>query len=264
MSIIGEPGIGKSRLKIELRETLPEGMRWVKGRCQSFTQSTSYAPLIEMLRGALGVGAGDPPPIARTKLRAALSRLADGEQHQPALAHLLGIPLGPADGRAVDPRALQTAIVVAIRTIFEGLSRRGPIVLAIEDLHWADAASVEILTIVMELTDRLPLMLLVTCRPETTGEAWTFRFHAERNYPHRCTEIRVGALAAEAVSELAHALLRVSTMPDTLEDRLIERAGGNPLFLEEIIRGLAEHGVLRREPDTGIVTGDCRPLGDSR
>jgi class 3 adenylate cyclase len=72
VSIVGEPGIGKSRLKIEIRETLPEGVRWLEGRCQSFTQSTSYAPLIEVLRSALGVGTADPQPIARTKLRAAL------------------------------------------------------------------------------------------------------------------------------------------------------------------------------------------------
>ena len=102
VSIVGEPGIGKSRLKIEIRETLPEGVRWLEGRCQSFTQSTSYAPLIEVLRGTLGVAAADPQPIARTKLRAALRGLAgaQSEQHQTALAHLLSVDLGASGARA--------------------------------------------------------------------------------------------------------------------------------------------------------------------
>ncbi len=258
VSIVGEPGIGKSRLKIEIRETLPEGVRWLEGRCQSFTQSTSYAPLIEVLRTALGVSAADPQPIARTKLRAGLRGLAgaQAEQHQTALAHLLGVDLGASGTRALDPRALQAAIIVAMRTVLEGLTQRGPVVLAVEDIHWADAASVELLTIVMELTDRLPLMLLVTCRPETAGEAWTFRFHAERNYPHRLTELRVAALMPEASHQLAENLLRVSDLEETLRAQILERAGGNPLFLEEIIQGLAEQGILRREGDTWIATGE--------
>jgi class 3 adenylate cyclase len=258
VSIVGEPGIGKSRLKIEIRESLPEGVRWLEGRCQSFTQSTSYAPLIEVLRSALGVSAADSQPIARAKLRAALRGLtgAQAEQHQTALAHLLGVELGVSRARILDPRALQAGIIVAMRAVLEGLTQRGQVVLAVEDIHWADAASVELLTIVMELTDRLPLMLLVTCRPETAGEAWTFRFHAERNYPHRVTEIRIAALVPEASRQLTENLLRVSELQEALRAQVIERAGGNPLFLEEIIRGLAEQGVLRREGDTWVATGD--------
>ena len=258
VSIVGEPGIGKSRLKIEIRETLPEGVRWLEGRSQSFTQSTSYAPLIEVLRGALGVGAGDPQPVARTRLRAALRGLAgaQAEQHQTPLAHLLAVDLGASGARPLDPRALQAGIIVAMRAVLEGLTQRGPVVLAVEDIHWADAASVELLTIVMELTDRVPLMLLVTCRPETAGEAWTFRFHAERNYPHRFTEVRIGALAPEASLQLAENLLRISDLPETLRAQVLERAGGNPLFLEEVIRGLAEQGVLRREGNRWVATAD--------
>src|SRR5688572_20239870 len=68
VAIVGEPGIGKSRLKNEIREALPKDVRWLEGRCQSFTQSTSYAPIIEVFRGALGVAVADAHPIARAKL----------------------------------------------------------------------------------------------------------------------------------------------------------------------------------------------------
>lgn len=265
IAIIGEAGIGKSRLKIEIRDSLPEGIRWLEGRCQSYTQSTSYAPVAQILRSAIGLAATDPQPIARTKLRAGLRALAGSraDEAQPALASLLGIALGPApsEARPSDPRALQSQIVLATRILLEGVVSRGPTVLAIEDLHWADAASVELLSVILELTDVLPLMILVTCRPETEGEAWAFRFHVEKNYPHRLTEIRPGPLAAEDGLRLVDNLLRVSDLPDVLRARMLERSEGNPFFLEEIIRGLIDSGVLRRSGERWVTTTDVDHLG---
>jgi class 3 adenylate cyclase/tetratricopeptide (TPR) repeat protein len=260
VSIIGEAGIGKSRLKIETRESLPEGLRWLEGRCQSYTQSTSYAPIIEILKNVMGLRPAEPPAIARTKLRAALRSLTGPrvDQVQSALAHLLGVDLGPGQPAALaDARALQSQLVVAARAILESLAARGPVVLAVEDIHWADAASIELLTVLLELTDLLPLMVLVTSRPEREGESWTFRFHAERNFPHRLTEIRLAPLAPEASQHLADNLLRVSDLPDGLRTRVLARAEGNPFFLEEIIRALIEEGVLRREGERWVASGDA-------
>lgn len=134
-------------------------------------------------------------------------------------------------------------------------------VLALEDLHWADAASVELLSVILELTDFLPLMILITCRPETDGEAWAFRFHAQKNYPHRLTEIRLGPLAAADGLHLIDSLLRVSDLPDTLRAKVLERSEGNPFFLEEIIRELIDSGVLRRSADTWTAATDIERLG---
>jgi class 3 adenylate cyclase len=256
--IVGEAGIGKSRLKNEIRDHLPEGMRWLEGRCQSYTQSTSYAPLIQILRTAVGLGTADPAPLARIRLRAALRELAGSraEALQPALAHVLGVDVGQSP--PPDPRALQSQIVLATRAVLEGLARRGPLVLAVEDLHWADAASVELLGIILEMTDLLPLMILVTCRPETEGEAWAFRFHAERNFGHRLTDVRLAALGPEASARLADNLLRVSDLPEVLRHRVLDRAEGNPFFLEEILRGLIEEGVLYRDGERWVAGGDSK------
>ncbi|MGH7308894.1 MAG: ATP-binding protein [Candidatus Rokuibacteriota bacterium] len=263
--LIGEAGIGKSRLKIEIRESLPEAIRWLEGRCQSYTQSTSYAPVAQILRSAMGLGPADPQAIARTKFRAALRTLGGSraDEAQPALGRLLSIDLGPAQSEAgpPDPRALQSQIVLATRILLEGLVGRGPMVLAIEDLHWADAASVELLSVILELTDSLPLMILVTCRPETDGEAWAFRFHVEKNYPHRLTELRLGPLGAADGVRLVDNLLRVSDLPDALRARVLERSEGNPFFLEEIIRELIDSGVLRRSAEGWAATTDVERLG---
>ncbi|MGD2270295.1 MAG: adenylate/guanylate cyclase domain-containing protein, partial [Desulfobacterales bacterium] len=165
ISIIGEAGLGKSRLKIELRERLPEGLRWLEGRCYANTQTTSYAPFIQILQTAFQLGTTAPQVVARTKLRAALRSLVEEryDQVHPVVAHLLDIELEPGQLHAgsLDPRALQSQLVVAMRALIEAISAQKPLILAFEDIHWADTASIELLTILMELTDFLPLMILI-------------------------------------------------------------------------------------------------------
>ena len=256
ISIIGEAGLGKSRLKIELREGLPGDVRWLEGRCYAHTQTTSYAPFIQILKTVFQLGAAAPQVVARTKLRAALRSLAEERYDQvlPVVAHLLDIELetGQLHISSQDPRALQSQLVVAMRVLIDALSAQKPLILAFEDIHWADAASIELLTVLMELTDFLPLMILVVCRPDIEGGSWEFRFHAQRNYPHRITEIQLNALDREQAELMVRNLLKATELPEGLQGMILERSDGNPLFLEEIIRTLIEENVLRRERDSWI------------
>jgi class 3 adenylate cyclase len=193
VSITGEAGIGKSRVKNELRDNPPQNVRWLEGRCQAFTQTASYTPLVQMLRAVFQLSGAEVPQVARTKLRVTLRSLVGDKYDQvhPAVAHLLGVEREPgqAPPATMDPRALQTQLVLALRTIVEALATRGPPILTVEDLHWADPATIEILTVLSELTDLLPLMLLVTSRPDSEGGGWDFRFQAQRHYPDRLTEL---------------------------------------------------------------------------
>lgn len=254
--LVGEAGIGKSRLKIELRNTLPEGVRWLEGRCQAYTQSTSYAPVVQLLRTALGLGPSEAQTVARARLRAGLRSLV-GDRHdevQPTIAHLLGIELEArrqAD-RQTDPQTLKAQLILAFRALLEGLTTHGPAILTIEDIHWADAATIELLILLTELTDHLPLMILVTSRPDPEGTAWDLRFHAQRNFPHRLVEISLSTLRSEDTAQLVRNLLHVAELPEDLKGRIMERAEGNPFFLEEILRSLIDEGVLQREGDRWI------------
>jgi len=254
--LIGEAGIGKSRLKMELRETLPEGVRWLEGRCQAYTQSTSYAPIVQLLRSVLGFGPAEAQAVARARLRAGLRSLVGDryDEVQPTIAHLLGIELEPGRHaeRQTDPQTLKSQLILALRALLEGLTARGPTILAIEDIHWADAATIELLALLTELTDHLPLMVLVTSRPDPEGTAWDLRFHAQRNFPHRLTEISLATLRPEDTAELVRNLLHVAELPEDLRGRILERAEGNPFFLEEILRSLIDEGVLQREGDRWV------------
>jgi tetratricopeptide (TPR) repeat protein len=173
VSIVGQPGIGKSRLKIEIRETLPDGIRWLEGRCQSFTRSTSYSPLIEVLRSAFGVAANDAQPIDRTKLRAAVCLLpgTQAEQHAAAFAtsHPLTTPfartyiiqvralLHLADGRLDEAlAAARQAIDLAVQSRFrleQGAAHRvlGQVLDAAGDREQASAALAKSLEIFEEI-----------------------------------------------------------------------------------------------------------------
>jgi class 3 adenylate cyclase/tetratricopeptide (TPR) repeat protein len=263
VSIIGEAGIGKTRLKIDLRDSRPQGIQWLEGRCNAYTGSTSYAPFIQVLRATFQLGDAEPAAIARTKLRAGLKSLLGAEHERLGLAigELLGVPIKAVPAQpALDPRAFQSQLVVAVKGVLDGLLARSPLVLAFEDLHWADAASVELLTALTELTDVAPLMLLVTSRPDAEGKGWDFRFHAQRNYQHRVTEIQLAPLAAAETDALVANLLRVAQVPPRLRRRILERAEGNPFYLEELIRSLIEAGTLRRDGERWIAADDAAPL----
>jgi predicted ATPase len=145
---------------------------------------------------------------------------------------------------------------VGVRALVEALATRQPTVLTFEDVHWADPASVELLTVLFELTDVVPLMLLITSRPDAEGRSWELRFHAQRNYPHRVTEFPIAPLDAGHAATLAGNLLRISDLPEQLGRQVLARSEGNPLFLEEIVRTLIERGVLQLHGDQWTTIGD--------
>src|SRR4029453_13235630 len=197
--------------------------------------------------------------VARTKLRVTLRSLVGDkyEQVHPAVAHLLGVESEPGRSppAAMDPRALQSQLVLALRSIVQALVARGPLILTVEDLHWADPATIEILTVLSELTDFLPLMILATSRPDPEGGSWAFRFQGQPNYPHRLPELTLAPLPPDESERLVENLLHIAELPNAIRGRILEQSEGNPFFVEEIIRTLIEEGVLRREADRWIVAG---------
>ena len=256
VSITGEAGIGKSRLKNELRDRPPANARWIEGRCQAFTQNTGYAPVVQILRAIFQLTGAEAPPVARTKLRVALRSLVGEkfDQAHAAVSQILGMEGEPGTSPpiAMDPRAFQSQLVLALRAIIEGLVSRSPLILTVEDLHWADAATIEILTALTELTDFLPFMMLVTSRPDSDGGSWNLRFHAQRHYAHRLTELTLTPLPSEESGQLVENLLELADLPAGLRARILDQSEGNPFFVEEILRTLIEEGALRREGERWV------------
>ena len=202
-----------------------------------------------MLRRWLGVELGDAEVIVRTRARARLSPLLGSDQARalPGLARLLQIELRP--DLAEGPDDVRRAYV----TWVEALARQAPLVLALEDLHWAHASTRELAEDLLELTDRAPLLLVATLRRDTGSEGWRFRTRVLTEFSHRATEIGLDSLPPAAAIEILATLLP-GALDETTREGIVARADGNPLYLEELLRALLEAGGLERQHRTWTTT----------
>jgi ABC-type oligopeptide transport system substrate-binding subunit/class 3 adenylate cyclase len=270
--VAGDPGIGKSRLLAELRELAEcEGSCWLEGRCISYGESLPYWPFRDLLRGEwIGAGVDEPELRVRVGLRRRLEQLYDdrADEIYPYLGGLLEVALeheAAARTSQLSPEALQWRTFEVVGQLFARLAESSPLVLAFEDLHWADATSVLLLEQLLSLAEEAPILLVLTLRPERDHPSWALREHAGREFPHLLREIDLGPLgrrleasSAEpptpgqvqgADGELLAALVAPATLPAELEHRVLEAADGNPFFLEELVRSLADVGALVRAED---------------
>ncbi|MDM0029197.1 adenylate/guanylate cyclase domain-containing protein [Variovorax saccharolyticus] len=251
VSIVGEAGAGKSRLLAELFARLEGDSRLAatgvrRATCSSHGEPT-YGTFGMLFREVYQVDAGDSLEVARHKLHQGLQALGADAEEVDAVArvvnHLLGIEeAGPRD---IEPQQLQRQITLAARALLERRLALQPVLIVIDDLQWADAASVDLLReVVDQLADR-PLMLLAAQRPD-----------ARALRPVRAAHlvIELGPLsdqdAATLVSHLLGAPADDGLAP--VRDLVRTRAGGNPLFVEEIVRSLAGCGLLLRQGDRWI------------
>jgi class 3 adenylate cyclase/DNA-binding SARP family transcriptional activator len=249
--LVGDPGIGKTRLLAELRSLLPERVTWLEGHCLSYGGLPSW-PFIEVLRSWLGLELGDPEVVVRTRAHARLAPLLDDDPTGAlsALARLLRISLGTGSGT---PAEGESDIGAGYVAWVEALTALGPVVLAIEDLHWAHASSRELAEELLGLTERAPLLLVATLRRDPGSEGWRFRTRVLADFSHRSTELALAPLSAAAATDLLGTLLPGAFDEETREE-LVARAEGNPLYLEELLRALVEGGGLEQRHRTWTTT----------
>ena len=199
----GEPGIGKTRMMQELRELVrgaqPAHGRslWLEGRCVSYGESMSYWPFRDLLRSWLGVAPDDPDLRVTIALRRAVDRLfgARAGELTPYLGALLELSFGPdADAKLAElsPEAAQFRTFEVVRHLIERLAEDGPVVMAFEDLHWADATSLLLLEQLFADTEASPLLIVCTGRPERDHPSWRLKDETARTMPHRFREIALG------------------------------------------------------------------------
>ena len=267
--VTGEPGIGKTRMVQELRaafaSTIPSYGRglWIEGRCVSYGETLPYWPFRDLLRSWLGVHADEPELRVRVALRRQLERLFEdrAKEMTPYLCALLGLTQEPdAAARLAElsPEALQFRTFEVVRHLVARLAEDGPVVVAFEDLHWADATSLQLLERLFEETETSALLIVCTNRPERDHASWRVKEDAARTLPHRTREIDLVPLSGDAGRELLHGLVGASTLPDELERRILEPAEGNPFFLEELVRSFVDTGALVHDGETWRIDDDVR------
>lgn len=242
--VSGDAGIGKSRLAGELRRRFDAaggGGRWLTGRCVSYGESLPYWPFRALLRDWLRRDAdiaGDVGDALRVRLPELVGERATDVE--PLLAAVLGEAAGETD----PSEELQRRIHEAAATVFAALAGAGPVVISLDDVHWADASSLALVEHLLELCDEQPVLLVLCARAEREGAWWRTRERVLRELPHRVRELTLEALGEEVDAALLESLVGAGTLPEQLERRLLARAEGNPLYLEELVRSMIDGGAL--------------------
>ena len=250
VSVIGEAGIGKTRLVSEVRREYGDVVRFIEGRAVSYAQSFPYSPIRDLLRDWLRVGASTPETRVRLELKAQLAELFgdDAEDAYVFLANLLGLTLEPDAAekiRELNRESVQHQTIDVFADLLRRLAEELPLCVILEDLHWADEATLELLEEALGVTEEAAVGLMFLYRTEREHLSWRLGERARQMHPHRYREIELRPLPGDASRTLVDGTAD-GELPEAVADLLVERAGGNPFFLEEALRDLVERGALRR------------------
>ncbi len=240
VAIVGEPGVGKSRLVFELlRSHRLEGWLVLEARSVSYGKAASYLPVIDLLRGYFGIGDRDTHRDIREKVTGrvlGLDRALEGTL--PALLALLDVPVEDLQWRGLDPGQRRQRTLQAVKRLVVREAQGQPVLLVFEDLHWIDTETQALLDSLVESLPTAPLLLLVDYRPEYRHPWGSKTYYAQ---------LRLDPLPPESAEALLDALLGPDPSLGPFKRQLVERTECNPLFLEEMVRSLVESQVLRGE-----------------
>jgi class 3 adenylate cyclase len=259
--LLGEPGIGKSRLMAEFRASIganddPPRATWIEGRCVSYGRTIPYNLVFDLVRSMLSLPQTGIDVLPREALDERLTDLlGDGAADvTPYFAHLLAMPLSPAEQDRVqgDPAVLQNRYVGALARVVRGFAERGPVVLVCEDIHWADPASVETMIGLLSLLTTLPVLQLFSGRAETDAPGWRLAAQPRLALGDAVTEIRLQPLNEQASRELVANLLEIESLPESVRAAILTRSEGNPFFVEEVVRMLVGRGAIVRTGDRWV------------
>ncbi|HZI38162.1 MAG TPA: AAA family ATPase, partial [Acidimicrobiia bacterium] len=249
--VSGEAGIGKSRLLVELRRRLAaHDVTWLEGRCISFGRNMPYHLVIDLVRRAFGIAEGDDEAaiIERVEAGTAGWDAPVRRASVPYLRYLLQVEPGDTAVATMDPRERRVGTLDALRTLLIAKSAERPVVVVLEDLHWADEMSQTAIAALLDVVPSVPALLVLTHRP---GQGPSF---GERTY---YTRLALRHLDAEDSGALARGVLQVDSLPAELQALISAKAEGNPFYVEEETRALLDMGVIVKAGGSYTL---CRPI----
>src|SRR5215470_16881034 len=241
VGVVGEPGIGKSRLLYEFRQSL-EGQRltYLPARCLSYGSIIPYLPVLEVLRHNCGILETDGPEDITAKVHRAFQEVDMApDEWAPVLLPLLGVPEDTDAVTALSPEMRKARILTALTQMCLHGSRPQPLILEIEDLHWIDASSEECLTALVERMAGAALLVLVTYRPGYRP-TWVDKSYA--------TQMSLQPLTPPDSLQVVQAVLPPAAQAAPLVPQVLAKAKGNPFFLEELARTVVEQGADASSP----------------
>lgn len=252
VSVMGEAGLGKSRLVSELRQALEQvdsSLVWVEGRSLSYETAVPFAPAQRLLSELVGVDSEADPETLWRAVESTTRRLLPGRWAEvaPFIGAVTGAAL-PQDLQArvayLDPAKLRSEAFRSVSELLRELAARSPIVAVLEDLHWADSASVDLVTALLDVAEQAPIGLVMVFRPRRNEPSWAVHETAERDHPHIYSTIALEPLETGEARTLVSSLLDVDALPEAVRERILSKSDGNPFFLEEVIRSMIDQGLV--------------------
>lgn len=250
VTVVGEAGVGKSRLLFEFENWVdlqPDPVTLYRGRARLETQNVPYALLRDLIAFRFSIQDDDQRPLAKKKLETGLQEVLGIGRQTTLQAHLISRLLGygfsersSPEINVTDPKELHDRALIYLANYFKQMAREGPVLIILEDLHWADDSSLDFLTLlVLALRDR-PVMLLAAARPAHYARRpdWMngYAFH------QRIDLTTLSTMDSRALVD--DVLQKVPEVPEALRELVVSNADGNPFYLEELIKTLIERGVI--------------------
>jgi class 3 adenylate cyclase/tetratricopeptide (TPR) repeat protein len=248
VTVLGAAGVGKSRLVDEALASIGARATVLRGRCLSYGEGITYWPVAEVVRQAAGIGHDDSLPAARGKLAALLAGQEQAERIGSRITDLVGL------GEAAGGETHET--FWAVRKLFEHVASRRPLVVALEDLHWAEPTLLDLVEYVGNFTRNAPVLLLALARTELL-EA---RLDWGRSVAGAATILLEPLPSAES-GHLVEQLLGIAGIDEHVAAQIAALAGGNPLFIEELVAKLLDDGLLRRDRNWKLSSAQLDRVG---
>jgi len=247
VGIVGEAGVGKSRLFLELREMIPqEEYTYLEGRCLHYGGSMAYLPFLHILRSYFDIKEGKRKFVLKKMMAEKITRLDEKlKDILPPLYDILSLKIEDEEYLKLEPSQKREKTFEAIRDLLGRESQNKPLILAVEDLHWIDRTSEEFLTYLIGFLANTRILLVLLYRPEYTHQWGSMSYYSG---------INVDQLSTSTSAELVQAILEGGEVVPELRELLLSRAAGNPLFMEEFTHTLLENGSIQKKDHEYILT----------
>ncbi len=248
VGIVGEAGVGKSRILLEFKNSLPQNKyAYLEGRCLHFGGSMSYLPFLDILRSYFDIKEGDQVTIIKKKMADKIATLDEKlENALPPLMELLSLKVEDEDFRKLEPQQKREKTFEAIRNLLIRISQEMHIVLAVEDMHWIDNTSQEFLNYLIGSLASTHILLVLLYRPEYTHQ-W-----GSKSYYRK---IGLNQLTTQSSAELVQAILEGGEVSPEIRELILNRTSGNPLYMEELTHSLLENGSIQKKDHQFVLSG---------
>jgi len=248
VGIVGEAGVGKSRLRLEFRNLLShDNFTYLEGQCIHYGSAMPYLPVLDILRAYFEITDTDREFIIKKKIRdKAISLAKEFENVIPCLQEIFSVKVDDAEFSLLDPQTKKGKTYEGLRNLFIRLSQTTPLVLVIEDLHWIDNTTEIFLNYLVDSLPGTRILLILLYRPEYTHQWGSKSFYVK---------VGLDQLGTESSRELVLALLDDEEVAPELEELILSRAAGNPLFIEEFTHTLLENGSIEKKGQHFILHG---------